>query len=212
MPKQNFSLDAGGPKSLQLSWKGAFKDFEISLNGASIGKVEGGMEALREGREFALPDGRILQVKFEQQFMAGGLRVNMDGKPVPGSEGDPLTKVRGAAGFLIFIAIINLLFGVLALIGVEFLVELGIGWFSILVGLVYLGLGLWSRRPSLTALILATIIYGIDSVFAILSPFLVEGGRPFASGWLFRVLVLYFLITAIQALRKKNQNSTMEPA
>lgn len=33
MPKQTYALETGGPKRLEVSWKGLYKDLTIALDG-----------------------------------------------------------------------------------------------------------------------------------------------------------------------------------
>jgi len=61
MPKQAFAFERDGPKRLEVSWKGRWKNVTVQLDGAPIGTVPGQKE-LSAGQEFQLPDGSTLTV------------------------------------------------------------------------------------------------------------------------------------------------------
>ena len=107
MRTRRFRLEEGGPKRLELSWRGHYEDLRAVVDGAQVGQSEG-KEALRHGELWGLPDGSRLGVRLHQ----GGLQlllVEHDGRPVPGSQGHPMTWVRGAAYSLLMACFVHLL-------------------------------------------------------------------------------------------------------
>jgi hypothetical protein len=70
MPKLKYALERGGDKSLEISWKGRFKNTEVRLKGNLIGVIPN-KKVLRTGQIFQLPDGTSLKV----QFVKSELRV-----------------------------------------------------------------------------------------------------------------------------------------
>ncbi|AKI98605.1 Hypothetical protein AA314_00232 [Archangium gephyra] len=100
-------MEEGGPKRLELSWRGHYEELRASVDGVQVGQSLG-KEALRQGELWGLPDGSRLGVRLHQ----GGLQlllVEHEGRPVPGSQGHPLTWVRGAAYSLLLACFVHLL-------------------------------------------------------------------------------------------------------
>lgn len=107
MHTKRFRLEEGGPKRLTLSWRGHYEELRALVDGVQVGQSQG-KEALRHGELWRLPDGSRLGVRLHQ----GGLQlllVEHEGRPVPGSQGHPMTWVRGAAYSLLMACFVHLL-------------------------------------------------------------------------------------------------------
>jgi hypothetical protein len=172
MGKVKYALERGGDKSLEISWKGRFKNTKVRLKGNLIGEIPNKKE-LMTGKIFQLPGETSLKV----QLVKSELRVLQNDKPVPGSISDPVTRLGLSFGIIYFIAGLNVLLGFIALIfQVEFLQTLGFGIISVAIGFIFLALGFFTQRRSRIALIVALIIYGLDCALALFSvaPFLLS--------------------------------------
>lgn len=172
MPKHNYALERGGEKSLEISWKGRFINFEVRFEGNLLGTIPNKKE-LQKGQIFQLPDGTSLLV----QMIQSELRVLRDGQPLPGSISDPAARLKLSFQFIFFIAALNIVLGLATLFfQVKYLQALGYGIISIALGLIFLVLGFFTQRRSRTALIIALIIFGLDCALAIFSiaPFLLS--------------------------------------
>ena len=107
MHTRRFPLEEGGPKRLQVSWRSHYQELWASVDGVQVGQSLG-KEALRQGEFWRLPDGSRLGVRLHK----GGLQlllVEHEGRPVPGSQGHPMTWVRGAAYSLLLACFVHLL-------------------------------------------------------------------------------------------------------
>lgn len=206
MPNQTYALDEGGEKRLKLEWKGAFKDLNVIVDGQSIGVIPD-QKALSQGQTFQLEDGSNLKVQLVRNLMSTELQVLRDGQPLPGSASDPHTRHKNAYILIYFIAGLNLVLGLLASVfNVAFLQELGIGFVSILLGLVYLILGFFVQRKSSLALILTIVLFAGDSLLGVVLA-VMEGSNPGVAGLVVRVLLLILLfqgVPAIKALKTKS--------
>jgi len=174
MPKRKYALERGGDKSLEISWKGHWKNTEVRLNGNLIGAIPNQKE-LRTGQLFQLPDGTALRVQLARTWGSRELRVLRNDKPLPGSSSDPVARLAQSFGIIYFIAGLNIVLGFIASIfQVEFLQTLGFGIISVAIGFIFLVLGFFTQRRSRIALIVALIIYGLDCALALFSvaPFL----------------------------------------
>jgi len=205
MPKQSYALETGGEKRLDISWKGMFKNVDVVLDGQSIGVIPD-QKTLMQGQEFPLEDGSILKVQLKRNVTASELQVTRNGQPLPGSSSDPNTRHKNAYIIVYFIAGLNLVLGLLAgVFNVAFVQSLGIGFASIILGLIYLVLGFFVQKKSSLALILAIFLFITDSFLGLVLT-VSQGGNPGFAGILVRILFLIPLfqgMPAIKALKAK---------
>ncbi|MGC9396952.1 MAG: hypothetical protein ACP5J4_19070 [Anaerolineae bacterium] len=200
MAKLTYALEPGEPKRLELSWRGMYKDFTVKLDDEVVGELSGQKE-LKAERQFALPDGSSLSVQLVQKFSGAELQVLHDGKPLLGSSSDPESRLRNAYGMVFFVAGLNIVLGLIAtLFQIEFLQSIGIGFFSIIFGLVFLVLGFLVRKSSMIALILTIGIFALDGILGVVFS-VMAGVAPGVSGLLARVFMIIPMIQGIPAIR-----------
>jgi hypothetical protein len=140
MPTKTYYFDATKTEGVTASWSMFFRDFRLDYQGRELGRLT--PAELKAGHEFALPDGHRLRVQLQQKFGAQGLDFQLDGRPLGGTVNDPLTQVNAAFAAILFVAGLNVVLSAVALFGqVAFLVAIGLGWGTLVEGLVYAGLG-----------------------------------------------------------------------
>jgi len=206
MPKQSFALEAGGEKRLEISWKGMYKDVTVSLDGNSIGVIPN-QKALSAGQEFRLVDSSTIKVQLVNKFMSAELQVFRNGQPIPGSASDPQTKLKNAYGMVYFVAGLNLVLGFISfLFNVEFLQQIGIGFGSILFGLVFLALGFFVQRKSSVALILAIVIFALDGIVGVFFA-ASQGYNPGSGGIIARLFLLIPMVQGLGAIKTLKNKS-----
>jgi hypothetical protein len=199
MAKTKLALEAGGPQRLELSWGMSWKNFQITLDGQQVGTVAGGQKELKEGVEFRLSDGSTLHIQLVQSAMNVELRVLRNGVPLPGSASDPAQRVKNAAYLLYFLAGLNTLLGVVAMVIVSDALEgMGIGIGNILFGAIVAALGFFTYRRSRVAPVLAIVLYVADSLYTLVS-FSGAGRTPPVAGIIFRIYIIYALVQAVKA-------------
>lgn len=140
--KKRYALERSGPKRLEINWRRFdWDEFQISLDNTVIasGLDKGAME---EGRAFFLQDGSTLKI---QLLKGRDLRVLRDGKLLPDPAANPTWL--GAAVGVIFVISISNFFNILSS---------GLNVDAILFGPVFLILGLFARKRSLPALVVAS--------------------------------------------------------
>lgn len=209
MPKQSYALEPGGPKRLQVSWKSFFKDTTITLDGVVVGNIPD-QQSLRAGQDFRLMDGSVLKVQLVTNLMGTEMRVLRNGVPLPGSASNPETKVKTATGIIFFVAGLNLLLGLIALITQsEFLAQMGVGWYSIVFGGFFLAMGFLVRKLSKVALILSIAVFALDGLLGVIGSVMM-GGSPVA-GVIMRVLLIIPMVQAVGAI-KELKNPTLPPS
>ncbi len=197
MPKQSFAFEPGGEKRLVIEWKGMFKDLTIKVDGVQVGLIPD-QKALVAGKEIRIKDGSKISVQLVSSFSGSELQVLRNGKPLPGSESSPEARVRTAAYVLYFLAALGVVAGMVSLFyESRILGILGVGWYNILFGAVYLILGLLVSRNSIGALVLAVLVFSGDALSSILLG-AAKGYEPSVYGLLMRV---FFLIPLVQGIR-----------
>lgn len=200
MRTRRFRLEEGGPKRLELSWQGHYEKLWASVDGVQVGQSLG-KEALQHGEHWRLPDGRELGVRLHRGALQM-LLVELEGRPVPGSQGHPMTWIRGAAYSLLLASFVYLLGDyVLRLVRPE-----GLGPVTgvlpfVLSGAIGLA-GLVTLRRPRTGLIAAALLLPLKAL--VMGARLMETGlhARVASVVLWSLLFLYPVLTALYLLRR----------
>jgi hypothetical protein len=199
MATTKLALEPGGPKRLELSWGMFWKNFRVTLDGQQVLAVEGGQKELKQGVELRLPDGSDLSIKLVQGAMNVELQVLRNGQPLPGSSSDPAQRVQSAAYMLYFLAGLNTLLGVIAmLVNSEVLEGLGMGIGSIIFGAIVATLGFFTSRRSRVAPLLAIVLYVADTLYSFAAA-IEAGGKPGVAGIFIRIFICWTLWRAFQA-------------
>lgn len=212
MPKRNLKLATGEP--LEINWRRGWRDMHIAVNGAEIGTIAD-KSSLKQGRDFALPDGSKLTVRLGRLYGLPQLEVLHNGKPVAGSATDPHRQLKvswrcAVAG------------GILALFyGLQSTVQPDGGFISshsgvmIGLGVTQIVLGLFVRARSLNALLLAMPVHSIGLTFKIVEG--MPGNLDVSPLHPFEVLLggaillgMMFGLGAISKLRAEDKPTTVK--
>jgi hypothetical protein len=113
--KRTYALEKGGPKTLEFSWGIGWKDFSVRQDGDLIGSIDT-KEELKQGREFTLKDGSRLFVRLSTGIMDSGFEILRDGKPIEGSNADPVSRVKSCFGLLLLLSIFDILGAVITVV------------------------------------------------------------------------------------------------
>ncbi len=209
MPSKKLTLAANDSRPVEVHWKGNFKNLRVTLDGTDVIEVANKQE-LQAGKSVKLPNGKTLAVGWAGAY-SGGLSVELDGVPLPGSGSVPVTMVKVAAQLLAFVAILNIALGVAAELGpVEFLVRLGIGWVSAIAGGLYGVLAFGTYKRHFIALLLGVGLFAFDGIYTIFISFEYTGRLP-TGGIIFRVLLLLPMIRALGPIRTLRKSEMDEP-
>jgi hypothetical protein len=201
LPDKAFPLEPGGTPRLGVSWRGAFKDLSLSLDGQPVASFDDPKE-LKEAQRVALHDGSTLEVQVASPFLFPELRLTRDGEPVPGSSGDPATRHAAAWQMVAAVAVLNVVVGLLVeATGADFLRGIGAGWPSVFSGLVYGILAWLVRGRSIVALGAAVALFVLDGVF-VLAAATQPGGTPPVGGLIARVFFIVPMLRGFPALRE----------
>lgn len=212
MAKQKFHLDTAKTQEVLVQWKGIWKDVTVSHNGTVLGEPIPNMAALKQGRDYTLPDGRTLNVKFEAGITKNRLELKVDGRPIAGSAGDPKVQLKLAAGVIWFIAGLSILLGVLGMTGVKFIEQMGIGWPSVAVGAV-MGVLAWftASKKSQVALGIAIGLFAVDTILTLMAG-MDAGGRVPTTGLIVRVFLFLAMFQGFAAIKKVKEEEQLASA
>lgn len=217
MPQQEFALGIPEASHVRICWnfnqemETDWDNIVVLLDQTVLGRIANRQE-LVAGRKFSLPDLSVLNV----QLFGGELEVDRDGEPLPLLGGNvvrrsrpvfspssiPSTKMllqwRLAYCAIFFIGGVNILMGFL-LTQIQNQSDLYPSSntplvLGLLLGGVFLLLGIFVVRKSRAALDIAITLYAIDALIA-----LVQLNRP---GVAFHAILLAFMVTGERALRR----------
>ena len=141
------------------------------------------------------------------------LELRLSGQPVPGSATDPQERLKQAWYTLLFIGGLNLVLGLVAVVQqVEVLQSLGIGWGSIVEGLLYAGLGWWGyKRLAPAAFAIAGVLFVLDGVLMI-GASVSAGGNPGFGGLFMRFFLTVLIYRGFRAAQQLRAQSRLAPA
>jgi hypothetical protein len=177
MPTKKMKLAANDDRPVQVSWKGAFKNLKVAVDGNDVIELANRRE-LQAGQSATLPDGKTLSIGWAGSY-SGGFFIELDGVPLPGSPSDPGTLVKVAAQVLTFVAVFNIALGLAAELGqVNFLIALGVGWASAVSGALYGGLAYGTFKRHFVALLLGVALFALDGLYTIYISYEYTQGTP----------------------------------
>ena len=196
MPVKKYFLDREKTEILKLAWNSAFRSVSVSYNGQLLSTMN--RETVLAGKLVELPDGRMIDIKLE-----GGLfpvlTAKINGRHIPGTQGDPKYQLKQIFYLLIFLGFINIIIG-LIFAAIEINIE-GyeiIGYANVAIGLVYIALGYAISRGSMLALILATIIFFGDLILAAM--YSTQSGS--STGILIKVFFVIFIVRGFKYMKE----------
>ncbi len=190
MPSLKLPIESEGPKRLEVTWEGLYNHMTVSFDGEHLADVP--KDEAERGTSVRLPDGSSLSIELRRGGPFGGraeLHLARDGKPLPGTAGDPDTAARTAAYLLYFLAGMNALCGAVSLSGsIEaFGPDMAIG--ALIMAGLFGVLGLFTMRGSRIALGLAMGIYLLDGIATFILAAGSGGTPPMGMIWI-RVIFL----------------------
>ena len=189
MPSKIYYLSAERTQALKISWGFLWRNFTVGYNGQEIGRLTSSKD-LKEGVPFALPDGRTLSARLQTTMGQQQLELLLDGQPLAGSATDPRQQFKQGRYMLWLLASLNICLGLVAEFGqVDWLLELGMGFGTVGVGALFVGLEWWARtKTSPLAFYLAIGLLVLDVVAT-----LATGAGPAGGGWFLRFIICMVL-------------------
>jgi hypothetical protein len=201
MPTQQFPVERNGPKRIEVSWSGLWKDFTVKLDGQPLGSWT--KDELSQGKEVPMPDGATFKAHLRRVGMNQELALLRNGRALPGSAADPVTLVKTAGGIIYFLGGLNTLGGVVGLSGVEFAARLFGTWDGVVVGAILGVLGFFTMQRSRIALGIAMALYALNGVMVIAET-AAANGTPAIGGIFMRVIFLTAMWRGFKAMGELN--------
>ncbi len=206
MPSRTYALEPGGPQRLELTWDAGWKNVQVKLDRKALGSRVHASD-LMQGCNFRTPEGKRLKVQLEKARSGFELVVKLDGVPLPDSApvgdssgAEPSNEhIRTAIGVMYFVAGANLLAGLAAAGGVEFLSQMGFGIGTAVIGLVFgvLAVVVHLLRSQI-ALGIGIALLTLDGLYMVV--LLASGALGVVTGLFMRVLFIIALVRGFIAV------------
>jgi hypothetical protein len=202
----SFAIESGGPKRLAYYHGSNYERFTLELDSTPVLVITTriGLEAGREVQT----DAGLLRVHLTgNRFFGDKLLISLNGRAVPGSDGDPIERLKMASTAVFVIGGLVLLASAVGLVQPDWAL---VGWWGIPVGVAYVVLG-WQvrQRHSMMALSLAFGLYLVDGLYGVESLLHSQssGGSAAKSGFalgavVVRVALLVPMFGGLSALRE----------
>lgn len=208
MATRKLSLERGGPKRLRVRWGWRMKEVEVSLDGQAWKMDRAGLLA---GTSITIPGGSTLFVqsvarKWWSVALRDELHVELDGVPVPGSDGDPRVIGRRAASLIALVGILKAL-----LIGLWLVFQQArtgpqpLGTILVGSGLFLLALAVLAALGLRLPVLIAACLLGVELVATVAA----VGGRVNGLGILIQVLVIVHLVGAWKRMRPRSATPSL---
>lgn len=185
------------PPVVEITFEPGWKAVTVLYKGEALG-VPAGRPELEAGRTYTARDGSELTVRLPRR--AAFPEVDLNGKRLLLTVGDPVKVARTAFGVVLFIGIINTAGGALALVsGAEAVRGLGASGYNLIYGVIFLALSALVYRGSVVGLAAAVALYAASSGWWLYAS--KSAGAPIpTAAVVVRGLVLLFLLWVLHVL------------
>jgi hypothetical protein len=174
MPSKRYSLERKSPKVLEVNWNYGWKNTTVRLHGDVVGLIPD-KTSLKAGSDLNLSDGSTLRIQLQRDK----LHISRNGSPLPDTPADPVMKYKYGYQALFVIGISTLIYAVMftstktvpGRVNIQFII-------GVVTGIVFtiLALFVWLEN-SATALGIAMLLYGLDTLLVLIDIFLVIGSH-----------------------------------
>ena len=207
MPTYTYPIERGGPRLIEVSWKGFYKKMTVHFGEQQLGIISGRKE-LKRGKCFILPTGEELCVRLVSNIVASELHLLVNGKPLPGSGSDPWQQLKICAGSLYFFSAVSFLFGVISVMA-DKEGSTG-GYISMGVGMLYVALAWLVSKGYPVALTIAVVLIAVNAILLVTLPLMND--QPPRFGWfVFYILMILPLFRGFAAARAVQAERSEKP-
>lgn len=197
-----FASTPQGEKDIEVAWDRVEKVWKyfVTFRGQQVGEY--GMDELSGGKFIALPDGQELYLIYKKNPLSGFVvDAALNRVPVEEAPGSVKRQLAGVAGFVFFIAGVNIILGLIQFITKnDFLFNMGLNIYSVALGAIWAVLGIFILRKSMAALVISLVLYILMTItnmfFAIQN-----GASPSYMNLAVPVIITIYMIQAIKVLK-----------
>ena len=195
--KKQYSLDNNlGQLEVNQNFTGT--KFKASLNGQLLGEFE--EKEAKNGKDFELPDGSKLTIKFVRSLFSAETQVERNGQPISDSPSDPRQRVKTAVGVTYFIGASNLAVYLIAQFLWQQLFEYGINFDVVIEGAIFVILGYFMSKGKVWAGGAALTLFSIDTVLMFVD--LASSGHQNIGSLIIKIVFWTYLFRGFAALRE----------
>lgn len=207
MPKKQFYLETGKPAQLEISWGLLWRNIKVHLDGKEVKSIES-KQTLKVGEEVSLPNGNNVKFQLIEKVTGFEIQAIKDGQPLLERDFSAYEKLKISYSTIFFVAGIGILFGlVVETFRIQLLLNLGIGFITICLGLLFFLLGILVKKRSMAALGIAVTLFVADAIYTIVTAMQV-GINPPIFPIIMRVLLTLQMcqgFSAIKALKREER-------
>lgn len=187
----------GTPRTLGIKLSLFRGKHKIYLDSELIGEFSGNKEA-KEGKEFKIDYSNFVTVRYATKFLSPELYIALNGKELEASTSHPTNRKKTAFGLIIFLAVINLLMGVLAASNtIPAMAQAGYGGYNIFMGFFYcVAIVLFRSFNPMLGILLALILYSIDSAIVVMT---IPGNPGLSGAIIVRIMFFGILIQGLMS-------------
>lgn len=211
MAQRYFYLDKEKDQRLSATWNRDWSNFRLIFQEEVICSFATRKE-LVVGRQFVMPDGRLLSVRLKQGFRPE-LELLHDGLPLPANSTDPRSRQKMISQLALFMGILNITAGAVAAVTKsDIMLSIGFGYGSIVIGVIYVLLAWGVRRFALFAASAVAALLVLDVVLLFVFTSLEEGPSSPISGMLLKLFLVYAFLKGVRAMKQLREQAAAKPA
>jgi hypothetical protein len=198
MPVRLYQLELPQPRELHISWQPGWRNIEIRLAEVHIATITSRQD-IAPGKTFSLTDDATLSIKIDRPYRERDLVVSLNGQRIYGNDPALPDIIRVTCQTVFVIGGLLVFFGGIAqLTSSNLLLSIGVGQHSLIIGILFLLLGVFVQRTSTLSLIIAMVLLGTHWLIGIsfASAF---GDTPHIAGTILHVLLGIPLIRGLPA-------------
>jgi hypothetical protein len=213
MPTFTYPFEPGGPERLTVTTPAGFAGATLSVDGVVVGGFPN-RRSFQAGASFPLKGGGMLSAQFKRGFFGNDLVVFYEGRPLHILGRKPPLRILSAGSLVLAIGVITLIASAVLLAGAfggrggptsELAVIAAI---SVGLGVAYVIMGVFVRKGSFAALLVATVFYAIDLAALVFLAVTAEQ-VPSVFQIVIKLLILIALINGLIAFKEMRQMQRM---
>ncbi len=170
---------------------------KVFLDGQPLGEFLNNKEA-KAGKEFKIDFNNFIKIKYAVSFLTPELCITHNGQELESSASHPKFKKNNAFGLIIFLAALNVLMGFAGMSNqVPLFSQAGYGIYNVFMGAFYcVALGLFKSFNPFLGIVLALILYSIDSIIVLIN---IPGNPGISGAIIMRIMFFGLLIKGLMA-------------